>query len=554
MISKMFRNISENITKLRQHPVLVALLCMLVYLLVLQLPFIMTGDVWAEAYMEYLHKALHSGWVSVIMPSWEGYVTLFPSFFSKAFVESGASLGMVDVYLRLVTVAFTMGSLAVIASPLTKPLLPQLWQRLVVIMGLLLTLWHVSAFSFINIWYVGFVPLIVLALAAVNFNVWQKIVYTLFALAVALTKPSVILLPFVVYRAVRTKEYVTNGLIAAAIAVQTYLLFFASSNGARNVVQSTWLIVHDMYVGIGTSILKLLYIAPNDFLIACANIALVLLLVTLVLRLGWVRAGLLAFGFAFSVYAYVLAPTSDATRPPADAAVLFVDHYKVQRETLIAMFLALSVGLLLPHLWRGAIKLGLRWQVPARAAILLATGFMLGFIYRPIDVSSHQVALSIAPFRSALDMRQPMCMPVAPAPTWSAGTNWFLAYGGGCETVGEFTMDTPQHLEQSIADGQVVRIGGHGMHSLMSVLVAVKVGDANKTARLTLEDTQTGARFSTQLRGLQGNATQFVAFNTSGLAVADSYEFILTTDVPADVELNEAGEVPARAYFMLVKP
>lgn len=532
---------------------LVAVFGMLVYFALFQLPFVMSGDIWAEAYMEYLHKALHAGLVSVIMPSWEGYVTLLPSLFTKAYVEFGASLGVIDAYLRAVAVIFTIGSLAVIASPLTRTLLPQLWQRLIVILGLLLTLWHVSAFSFINIWYVGFIPIIVLALSAVKFKIWQQIAYTLFALSVAFTKPSIILAPFIVYRAIRTKEYVSNALILAAVVVQTYLLFFASSNGVRNVVQGTWHIVHDMYVGMGTAILKLVQVAPNDVTIVCANIGLVLLLVLLILRLGWVRAGLLAFGFAFSVYAYVLAPSADAVRPLADATAIFVDHYKIQREMLISMFLVLSLGFLLPHVWRGTRKFVGAWQVPARIVVLFVVGFSLGYIYRPIDVSSHQVAVSIDPFRSTLAMKQPLCMPVAPTPSWSQGTNWFMAYGGGCETIGAFNMNALENLNQPIEDGQLVKIAGHGQHSLMTVMLPVRLAVPHKETTLTLENVATGARFTGKLKADEG-AAQFVAFNTSGLAVAELYEFVLKTEVPTYTATHDEGTVPAQAYFMLHKP
>jgi hypothetical protein len=554
MINKMRKNISENISKIRQHPVLVAVFGMLLYFALFQLPFVTSGDIWAEAYMEYLHKALHTGWISVIMPSWEGYVTFLPSFFTKAYVELGASLGMIDMYLRGIAVIFTVGSLAVIASPLTKPLLPRLWQRLVVIAGLILTLWHVSAFSFINIWYVGFIPIVVLALSAVRFKVWQQIFYTLFALAVAFTKPSVILVPFIVYRAIRTKEYISNALILAAVGVQTYLLFFATSNGARNVVQSIWQIVHDMYVGMGTAILKLVQIAPNDLFIVCANIALVLLLVLLILRLGWVRAGLLAFGFAFSVYAYVLAPSADAARPVADASAIFADHYKIQREILISMFLVLSTGLLLPHVWRGAQKLAPRLHIPARVAVLVVTGVALGFMYRPIDTTSHQVALNIAPFRSSLAMQQPVCMPVAPTPSWSQGTNWFMAYGGGCETTGAFSMNVFDASSQTIEDGEIVQIAGHGKHSLMTVMLPVRLASSYNAATFTLQDIATGMQFIGQIKTSQDGAAQFVAFNTSGLAAAESYEFILTTDTPASTMIDDDGAVVVQSYFMLLEP
>jgi len=554
MINRMQKIISKNISFISQHPVLVALICMGLYFGLLQLPFVMSGDIWAEAYMEYLHKALHAGWMSVIMPSWEGYVTLLPSFFTKLFVESGASLGIVDIYLRAVTIIFTVGSLAVIASPLTKPLLPRLWQRLLVILALLMTLWHISAFSFINIWYVGFIPLVVLALAAVKFNVWQKIAYTLFALCVAFTKPSIILLPFIVYRAVRTKEYITNGLIVAAIALQTYLLFFATSNGARNVVQGTWQIVHDMYVGMGTAVLKLLQFAPDDLLLAVANIALVLLLVLLIMRLGAVRAGLLAFGFAFSVYAYVLAPSAEGARPLADAAKLFADHYKIQRETLISMFLVLSAGLLLPHAWSAVQKLPFRLQLWGRVAVLFIAGFGIGLLYRPIDTMSHQVAVNIAPFRSALALRQPLCMPVAPTPSWSPGTNWYMAYGGGCETAGLLTASTLENLMLPVGEGIRIKVPGHGKHSLMAVMVPLRLELPYHKSAVVIEDVKTGMRFTSQIRAAHGGGAQFVAFNTSGLAAQESYEFILTTEVASFTIVDHTGTTPTQAYFMLPKP
>jgi hypothetical protein len=545
---------TRMLNSILRHPVLIAIVMMAIYLCVFQLSFVRTGDIWAEAYMEYLAKALETGWITVVMPSWEGYVTLLPSFFTELFVSSGASLALIDTYLRAITIMFTIGSLAVIASPLTKPLLPRLWQRLLVILALLMTLWHVSAFSFINIWYVGFIPLIVLALAAVKFTAWQKVVYTLCALCVAFTKPSIILLPFVVYRAVRTKEYITNGLIVVAIALQTYLLFFATSNGARNVVQGIWQIVHDMYIGMGTAVLKLLQFAPDDLLLVIANIALVLLFLLLILRLGWVRAGLLAFGFAFSVYAYVLAPTAEGVRPIADAGKLFIDHYKIQRETLISMFLVLSAGLLLPYVWSAAQRLPIRLQVWGRIAVLCSAGFGIGLLYRPIDTMSHQVAINIAPFRSSLALRQPLCMPVAPTPSWSPGTNWYMSYGGGCETKGLLTASTLENLTLPVGEGVRIKVPGHGKHSLMAVMVPLRLELPYRKGAVVIEDVKTGMRFTTQIRAEHGGGAQFVAFNTSGLAAQDSYEFILTTEVVSYTLIDHTRTTPTQAYFMLHKP
>lgn len=533
---------------LHKHPAIVAIFSLFLYLALFQTQFLRSGDIWAEAYMEYLPKALDKDWWAVIMPSWEGYVTLLPSFFTKLFVDLQAPLGAIDAYFRAITILFVVGCL-IITFRAARGLIPSLWQRLVLILALILPLSHISAFSFINVWYIGFVPLAVLCLNPKRLSVLQQILYVLFAAVVAFTKPSVILAPFIIYRAVKTKEYISNIIVLAAVATQTYLLFFAGQNGARQLASDALQIIQGLYVGAGVEVLKLLHIAPNDILILLANLSLVAVLSLLVWRRGWLIAGLLAFGFAFSVYAHVLAPGVDVPRA-AHAGYLFEDIYKIQRELLIYEFLIISLGLLLPDAWCFATSFK---KNPARfaaiASLIILTLLFGASVYRPIDTRSSALMVNIDPFRSSLNLRQPTCAPVAPLPSWSPGTSWHLSLKGGC-TVNNTGLQFAFGSFMTPLDRGGMSLTVQGMddqHSLLAVMVPVRITGQSD---FYLQDVKSGAVFATRnLRTPSGE--QFIAFNTASLPPALEYKFVLNSSAPALAGNFSRSQTPAHyPYFM----
>lgn len=549
---KKVKTLAREVTKvINAHPIITALVVVAVYFLLLQLQFLINGDIWAEAYMEYLPKAIRSGWEMVTAPSWEGYVTLLPSFFTTSFLSLHGPLGSVDVYFRIVTILFTAVSLVVLASKFTATLWPRLWQRLVVIVFLLLLLGHVSAFSFINIWYIGFVPIIVVALAAVRMNLWQQALYTIFGVAVAFTKPSILLVPFVVYRAIKTKEYISNGLVLVAAAVQTYLLFFATSNGERHIAANVFGVIKVMYLGVGTELLKFLHIAPNDLLVLVANLVLVALFCLLVWRRGIIVTALVGFALLFAVYSYVLPPDPSLGAYTTTPLEIFANIYKLQREILIGVFLVLPAALLLPDAWATLhtwVKSGvLRLALGAGVIVLIGLA-----VYRPIDAKSGSVALDITPFRSSLTQGNPACMPVAPLPSWSPGTNWYFQYKGGCEFVTLPRAPEPQEMTEPVNSKTFVAMPGKSQYNLMSVVVPVWVPAPHHRQVFHLTDNRTGMTFSGAVLSSPQNSVQFVAFNVHGLAEQPAYHFTLTSEGPAFVSGDQ--QLRSYGYFMLFAP
>ena len=532
------------------HPIVTALVSIAAYFILLQLSFVTSGDIWAEGYMEYLHKAVTFHWDAVTAPSWEGYMTLLPSFFSKLYISMQMPLGFIDIWYRLIAVVFAAGSLAIIASPLTRTVWPRLWQRLVVIAFLLFTLWHVSAFSFINIWYVGFVPIAILCMSAVPMRVWQKVAYTIFGVVLALTKPSVILMPFLVYRAIKTKEYISNGLIFIAACYQTYLLFFATSNGERHVPSDVLGIIKTLYVGVGTEVLKLVHIAPNDVLVALATMLVVGIFALLVWRRGWLMAGLAAFGFSFAVYSYVLAPDPSANTFTLTSAQLFADHYKLQREILIMAFFIVAIGMLLPDAWAKLRSLRAKWRPYAYAGGALAIVIFGIMVYRPIDTTSGSVAIDITPFRPTLTLRQPACMPVAPLPSWSPGTAWFFAQNGGCVFQGPSRAPAETAFTRDTINAPL-RVAGVEGHNLMTVMVPVNVAAPHTAKIVRLKEVESGMVFTGKIMATSQNGVQFVAFNVAGLPMRLEYSFIVAGEKGVRVAPLEGAEsIVGYSYHM----
>src|SRR6266567_3643997 len=370
--------------KVHKHPIIITLLLIVIYLVIFQRDFITSSDVWAEGYSEYLAKSVSKSFFGAMAPSWEGYLTLIPSLLAKMYVHFfGGYLGYVGYYYRAVVILFTVASVIFIAAPINRKLIKNDYVRIVFSLATLFLLSHVSSFSFINVWYICFVPIILISLNTAKLSNKQQIWYVLLSLLAAFTKPSLILVPFVAYRAVKTKEYVSNGIILLAAFIQTYLTLFRTSD-TRVVTLGIKQLFLAIYLGNGVAPLKILHVHPNQLYVLVANLAVLGLFVLLLKKRGVLFTAVIAVGYLFSIYTNLLAP---GTQTDFHALAIYNDIYKLQRELMTNFFVLLLVFLNFEtmHTYVRSYRKQRMYTVPIFLAIA-----SLGFLnlYQHIDTTS----------------------------------------------------------------------------------------------------------------------------------------------------------------------
>jgi hypothetical protein len=520
---------AHYLAKLGQHPVALAFVLCALYLAFAQSSFLFSGDMWAESYAEFIPKAVDKPAWAIIAPSWEGYLTVLPLFFTKFFYLSLVPLGGIDYFFRAVTVAFAVCCVAFLAAPMHRSIIRQDWLRIALGLAVLMLLSHLSSFSFINIWYIGFLPIMFLGLNQAPLSASRQILYTLYGVAVAFTKPSIILAPFLVYRAFKTKEYVSNGIILAATLVQTYLLFFANQGGARSVALSIGDIIQALYVGGGLSLLKIFSIYPhNAWYLLAANLLLWTCLVVVWRTKGLWIALLVAFAYAFSIYSNLLAP---GWQPTFDYQFLYNDTFKLQRAFVTNMVVVTMLFIVIGQASKRAAKL----------IIVVLVGAVLAKLYQPIDATSSKAYASAGPFRQSLTDGKPVCMPVAPNPNWAPGTNWYLQFHGGCTytnfdkqlNIGATSLDLAKPL--------ALHIDGTTDRDLKTVMVVVKMANQQQQGMLSLRDLATGQVFHSAVRPSPDHL-RFVAFDLGSLKAVTGYDFELTARGPSMQAVSFVGE------------
>lgn len=527
---------------------------LVLYLALLQPQFMFTGDTWAEAYTEYLQKALTEGWAGVLASSWEGYVTILPSFFSQLFVALHGPLGMIDYYYRFVAVAFAVGSLAFVAAPFNRRVIRSDAARTLLAFALLLLLCHVSVFSFINIWYVGFVPLIFVALNPAQLSAVRQVAYVALGVLVAFTKPSIILAPFVAYRAIRTKEYISNGIILTGTLLQTYLLFFASELGARKVAIGAGDIAQALYYGSGVSVLKLVHIYPaHGWYVLLANIIVVGLFAVLFYYRRWWIGGLLLFAYAFSIYSNLLAPDVSTI---FQAGAIYDNHSKIQRDFLTHIFLVLLVSFAVaPIVWSLLSRKSQKILGVTTRSYVVAIGVVLAIVlarmFVVIDTTSSSVAADFSTFRHSMTTRQPICLPVAPAPTWSPGTNWYLQYINGCRPINFDKIPDIKSFKEPLTTPATFTVPSKDQPEKLQTLMLLVEAAGTDDAPITLTDVQSGIAYSTSVKHGSRDHMRYVSFNLNGFPQRDHYDFqIASTDPSLKLGSFTDGKPAWYAYFV----
>lgn len=517
-----------------QHPMLVAAGLYVAYFAIFQVRFLLSTDVWAETHMEYVDEAIKQDFWETFTYGWAGYLTFLPSLAAKLYVLSHLPLGYIDVFFQIIIVAFAILATAYLASSFNRSLLRFDAYRILVGLTILLLLHEKSTFSIINVWYLGFVPLVFICLNPSKLSRLKQLWYTLFGVLMALTKPSVFLVPFLVYRAMKTREWLSNVLIAAAAGIQTWvMLTLDPREAASNATHDLVLILKAVFVGGATELYKLFRIVPESYAyIIIANAVLLGLLILVWRRLGLIRAGLLLLGYGYSVYSYILAPDAVVYSSPDSYQAIYGYNFKIQREYLIYAFLVLIIFFALPTLRQLAEQVVRRpWPRRLVALILgVAACGIVGRLYLPIDVQSAGVAANISSFRNSLNSGQSVCVPLPPTPAYFEHSVWHFDFNTTCVPQNfEFTPDY-KHLDVPLQSGVAFSIPNNTEQPIKTVYVVVRNEQPDRPALLTLADRVGGQEYFAVVPARSKEQVNFIPINVAGMPYRPIYRFTLDSD------------------------
>lgn len=536
---------------LRKHLFLVSLLSIGLYLLLLQTVFLFSGDTWAESFAEYLHETLMVGWKDVFAPSWAGYLTVIPSALSAAFVSSGLPLGLVDYYFRAAAILFAALSASFVALRWNRKIIKSDTLRVLLAVFLVALFSGVSDFSFINVWYMGFIPIIFICLNPALLTPFKQVCYVLFSTLVVLTKPSIVLAPFVVYRMFKTKQYVSNIAVLLVISLQTYMLLFAGPPAMQtNVTPGATEAFMALFVGAGISVLKFLSIFPSSmWFVIGANLLLGCMFWYVAKKRNIWMALALAAALIVAVYAQYMAPGEYLYRRVQNFAALYNFDLKLQRDLLINSILVICLALLIPSIAAFIKQKASNKYLKYALITLLCSGLFVQAvrIYHPMDARQ---AMDISPFRHSLTMRQPLCIPLPTPKPGNLDPEWYFQDGGIC-----ITPQKNQKLHPStipVHETVRMRVEGLGPYPLKSILMPLYVPDG-VSGTVTIRDTRTGQAYAADVHKSKEEITP-IAFNTAGMAVRDSYEFEVTSttlELAHFSQGSDTGQPAYYAYFMM---
>lgn len=523
-LSSLHKHITSGYTAISRSPhgwyfVAFGLLCL--YMLIFQLRFILSGDIWAEAFPEYVNEAVTLHWGEVLQPSWAGYLTIIPSFLSKLYVAIGLPLGYIDHYLRAATLLFAISCVSFIAHPINRKLIPHDLLRVGIAFIFMLSLMQVSVLAFINIWYAGFVIVALISLSGKRLSTKWNVIYTLFAIAVILSKSSLVLLPFVVYRALSTKRYYQGALLSIAVLFQTYLTVFAANGyGGDKLNANVFEIGRDLLLGASVQVFKLIHFPfINHATIIIGLLALAGIAIILWIRKGWLITTTMGLSLAISLYLHIFAPDNNFKNVWSSYSNLYADTSKLQREFFISFLLLLLIGMILSLVWRRFSKMS-QYNSLSRFAIV---GCLLLIIVamnplHKIDISSPGVSTDISSFRSSLNNGRSVCVPVPPTPLIDYHATWFFQYKGGCylfQKAEPFSLKSLHHTITS--SGVPLVVDATQKENLKTILMPIAKVPFTDTS-LTLTDVQTHKQSTVVVPNNEQDIV-FVSFNLESLSL-----------------------------------
>ena len=448
----------------------------------------------------------------------------------------GFPLGYIDYYYRLIVIIFTVGSAALLALPQNRTVIKNDYLRIFLALSVLIALFDVASFSFINVWYIGLLPLICLYLSTESLPKKLDLFMGIFGALVALTKPFVILPPIALFRGLRSRQWVGPTIVILAGILQTYqILFNDPRHVAGGVTTSIKVTLGGIFTGSGVELLKLFSIPPTSFwFVIGANCILVALLLCIWRKKGILVSSVLALTYVYAVYTYVLSPDTIVYTGLKNYQEIYFYGYKTQREITINNIILLSLFIVLDIVWSWIISrshsIKPTFDALPRLFPLLILILLVG-IYKPIDTTSASVSTAtLEPFRNTLNAGAPVCVPLSPTTYFLLESNWSYAYKGTCITPNhDLNVFQPDFANMVYpANNVLFSIDAIYFRTSTNQLsgIVVPINNLTGTANtLYLEDTLTHSVFATPVKSQAG--VQYISFNTKEISKRNSYSFTI---------------------------
>lgn len=498
------------------------------YLLLFQSHFVFSGDQWAEAFPEYVNDAINGSWREIFNSGWAGYLTIIPSFLSKAYVELGLPLGYIDLFFRGITVTFTVLCVSFLGHPINRGIIKSDKIRVFAALMIILAIRHVSALAFINIWYLGFIVIILFSLSKEKISIPIQLIYTTFAVLTALSKSSLVLLPFVLYYAFRTKRYISSLAIISAVLLQTYLTVFSVNGyGSSGIKIQIIDIFKESFIGLGDYLFKILHLAPlSIYAVIASGVFMVAIFVFLLFKRGFWETSILGLGLFISIYLYIFAPDSGLTNLWINYPTLYNDIYKIQREFIIIFLIIIVFSMFVSTVLKNT-KFSNNKKNVFISLLAIAITISINPLAK-IDTISPGLQSNISNYRYSLNNKESICMPVPPTQMWDYQAAWFFQYKGGC-----YTKQSPKQIDKdsfnNIIDdnGLNITIDSKPNDDIKTLTLLLKGNFNISKNQFILTDSKSGRSF-TAISPKNSEEYHFINFNLTGLGPNNSgYSFII---------------------------
>lgn len=535
----------KNALRIARKPHVIAFILSVAYLLLLQRRFVITPDMWAESFYEYVHGALVDGRKAFFETGIAGYYNFLPKLISYPYVILGLPLDIIGYLFRASVIIFTVASIAFIAHPYNRWLMPDDKLRISLSILVLMLFSHITIFSMINVWYVGFIPIILVSLSPKPFHSeLSALLYAAFSMAVCFSKPSLVLIAPVLFRAWRHKEYLLGFILSFSIGLQTMLFLTSSYYLNQPDVAQVPIAekVMDMLLYPALILLKTLHIpTPSLGVVIVTTVPLALLCTVVARKIGWKVSCVVGITVALLVYTSLFSP--DAPMPSLLHSVdaLYVDVSKLQRDILLQVLLLTIVLLGYSHIVNSHMMRDIKSFHTGTFYLLMPLTLAI-LIYRPIDVTSAGLALNnFQQFRTDLREGTADCMPISPTPLWDLTPGvktptygWYFekhAYGtcGRSNYIKLIDFDSFVH---TISKPQSIDIVLDEPHRMQAIALAVRTSKAKDTPTLRLKNVATHKTYIAKISPRQSDRMAYVVFNVSGESPSKSSHYLLSSDDP----------------------
>ncbi|MCT7593188.1 hypothetical protein [Aliarcobacter butzleri] len=493
----------------------------LIYFFIVQYDFILRTDVFAEAFQQYVYNFKFLDVYKIIEINTFGYFGVLPSFLTYMYILFDFPLGYIDYYFKIVILSFVFISLYFVFSEKTNnlflnPILKILFSIL------LISFLDFTIFSFINIWYVGFISIIFISLSLITIK--DKTIlflYTIFASFVILSKPPLFILPIIVYALYNKKNIVSNILLLLFSFIQVISLLLNASTVVNGVKLTESFIdkVYNTFEAFYYFTIKFLSIQPN---------MLVFIVFTMFLIIGVYRKGgiILVLTLAASIFAgcFLFANAPDFKMNNYYEIL----NYPFNTRSFPVLILLLVVTFISIHsflIWVESFEIKSNYKKLQSLFIILVVVFFASrnYFYHKVNNSTLEYTNVIENFREDLTLRNDICMPVAPYGNWM----YVIDNTKSCKIKNNNRIYDSTKPEIEISKNKYFINIDENIELKTILIPIIKLNDKdNQNVKLILIDNDTNDIYEAYNENVNDKAS-FLAFNLSRMIKKDSYHFTL---------------------------